>query len=128
MEFNASWSIDKRKNGLEKTFCCLNARAVDFAKFGRLYMNKGNYNGKQIISEDWVKKSTKIDTLNGSDVNYQYQWWLPNRKGDFIAEGILGQFVFVSPSENLIIVRLGEKYGNVNWEGTFEILKKIVNK
>jgi len=128
MEYDASWSIDKKKNGLEKTFCCLNARAVDFAKFGRLYMNKGNYNGKQIISEAWVHNSTKIDTLKGSDFNYQYQWWIPNKKGDFIAEGILGQFVFVSPEEKLIIVRLGEKYGNVNWEGTFEKLKEIVNR
>jgi len=128
MEYNASWSIDKKKNGLEKTFCCLNARAIDFAKFGRLYLNKGNWNGNQIISESWVQNSTKIDTSNGSELGYQYQWWIPNKEGDFIAEGILGQFIFVSPSENLIIVRLGEKYGNVNWEGTFEKIKEIVKK
>jgi CubicO group peptidase (beta-lactamase class C family) len=42
MEYDASWSIDRKKNGLEKTFCCLNARARDFAKIGRLYKNKGN--------------------------------------------------------------------------------------
>lgn len=128
MEYNASWSIDKKKNGIEKTFCCLNARAIDFAKFGRLYLNKGNWEGNQIISQDWVEQSTKRDTLNGSARYYQYQWWIPNKNGDFIAEGILGQFVFVSPSENLIIVRLGEKYGNVNWEGTFEKIKEIVKK
>ena len=45
-----------------------------------------------------------------------------------MAEGILGQFIFVSPSEELIIVRLGEKYGNVNWEGIFEGIKEIVKK
>jgi hypothetical protein len=38
MEFSASWSIDRKKNGLEKAFCCLNARARDFAKLGRLYL------------------------------------------------------------------------------------------
>lgn len=128
MEYDASWSIDKKKNGVEKTFCCLNARAIDFAKFGRLYLNKGNWDGKQIISKSWVYNSTKLDSLNGSDLNYQYQWWIPNKKGDFIAEGILGQFIFVSPSENLIIVRMGEKYGNVNWEATFEKIKEIVKK
>lgn len=128
MEFNATWSIDKKKNGIEKTFCCINARAIDFAKFGRLYLNKGNWEGNQVISKEWIEQSTKRDTLNGSAGNYQYQWWLPNREGDFIAEGILGQFIFVSPSENLIIVRLGKKYGNVNWEGTFEKIKEIVKK
>ena len=126
MEYEASWSIDKKKDGIEKTFCCINARAIDFAKFGRLYLNEGNWNGKQIISKSWVQNSTKLDSSNGSDLDYQYQWWIPNQKGDFIAQGILGQFIFVSPSKNLIIVRLGEKYGNVNWEGTFEKIKEIV--
>ena len=53
MEYDASWSIDRNKNGLEKTFCCINARARDFAKIGRLYLNKGNWNGKQIVSQKW---------------------------------------------------------------------------
>lgn len=128
MEFDASWSIDKKNNGIEKTFCCLNARAVDFAKFGRLYLNKGNWQGEQLVPESWVEQSTKVDTLNGSDDNYQYQWWIPNEDGDFIAEGILGQFVYVSPSDNLIIVRLGKKYGDVNWEGTFMKIKEILRK
>jgi len=128
MEYDATWSIDKKKNGIEKTFCCLNARAIDFAKFGRLYLNKGNWQGQQLISESWVEHSTKLDSSNGSYHGYQYQWWLPNKDGDFIAEGILGQFIFVSPSENLIIVRLGKKYGDVNREGTFEKIKEIVKR
>jgi CubicO group peptidase (beta-lactamase class C family) len=127
MEYNATWSIDKKKDGIEKTFCCVNARAIDFAKFGRLYLNKGNWEGNQVISKKWVEQSTKRDTLNGSAENYQYQWRILNKEGDFIARGILGQFIFVSPSENLIIVRLGKKYGNVNWEETFEKIKNIVN-
>ena len=127
MEFDATWSIDKKEDGLEKTFCCLNARAIDFAKFGRLYLNKGNWNGKQLVSENWVKKSTDLSQKNGSYDGYQYQWWIPNNQGDFIAEGILGQFIFVSPEEDLIIVRLGEKRGDVNWEATFARLKQIVS-
>ncbi len=127
MEFDATWSIDKKKDGLEKTFCCLNARAIDFAKFGRLYLNKGNWNGKQLVSENWVNKSTELSTKNGSYAGYQYQWWIPNKEGDFIAEGILGQYIFVSPEENLIIVRLGEKRSDVNWEATFARLKQIVS-
>ena len=126
MEFDTSWSLDKKEKGIEKTFCCLNARAIDFAKFGRLYLKKGNWNGKQIVSKDWVEKSIERDTLNGSSGNYQYQWWIPNKKGDFMAKGILGQFVFVSPSENLVIVRLGKRKGTLNWTKTFEKIKEIV--
>jgi CubicO group peptidase (beta-lactamase class C family) len=124
MEYDASWSIDRKKNGLEKTFCCLNARARDFAKIGRLYKNKGNWNGKQIVSQKWVEESTKLDTSEGSANFYQYQWWLPTPNEDFMAEGILGQFVYVNPSKDLIIVRLGKKEGKADWWTIFTSLAK----
>lgn len=124
MEYDASWSIDKNNNGLEKTFCCINARARDFAKIGRLYLNKGNWNGKQIVSQNWVKESTKIDSTNGSAWNYHYQWWLPSKNGDFLADGFLGQYIYVNPSKNLIIVRLGKKQV-VDWGTLFTSLAKL---
>jgi CubicO group peptidase (beta-lactamase class C family) len=119
MEYDASWSIDKKKDGLEKTFCCINARARDFAKIGRLYLNKGNWNGKQVVPESWVKQSTKVDTSNGSAWYYQYQWWLPTQTGDFMAVGILGQYIYVNPAKNLVIVRLGKSKGKADWKGVF---------
>ena len=119
MEFDASWSIDKKKEGLEKTFCCLNARARDFAKIGRLYLKKGNWNGKQLVPQNWVEKSIKADTTNGGARNYKYQWWLPTKNGDFMADGHLGQYIYVNPAKNLIIVRLGKKSGNANWRKIF---------
>ena len=128
MEYDGSWSIDKKKNGLEKTFCCINARARDFAKIGRLYLNKGNWNGKQIVSEKWVEQSTKVDTTDGSASEYQYQWWLPSKTGDFMAEGILGQYIYVNPSENMVIVRMGKDYGNINWSNMFVLLSKYPKK
>ncbi len=115
MEYDASWSLDKKNGGVEKTFCCVNARARDFAKLGRLYLNKGNWNGKQIVSKQWVETSTKIDTTNGSAWHYQYSWWLPTKNGDFMAIGILGQYIYVNPAKNLVIVRMGKQVGGVNW-------------
>lgn len=122
MEYDASWSMDKEKNGLEKTFCCINARAIDFAKIGRLYLNKGNWHGNQIVSKNWVEESTKIDKTNGSVPFYQYQWWLPSESGDFMAIGILGQYIYVNPAKNLIIVRLGKNEGKAEWWNIFTSL------
>ncbi len=122
MEYDGSWSIDRKKNGLEKTFCCLNARAIDFAKIGRLYLNKGEWNGEQIVSADWVTRSTKVNTENGSRSTYQYQWWLPEPGMDFMAHGILGQYIYVNPEKNLVIVRLGKKESGVSWSGLFKSL------
>lgn len=122
MEYDASWSIDKKKNGLEKTFCCINARAYDFAKIGRLYLNKGNWNGKQLLPASWVKQSTTPDTREGSAWYYQQQWWLPSKSGDFMAAGILGQYIYVNPSKNMIIVRLGKSNAKADWQKLFTTL------
>lgn len=120
MEYPASWSVDsKGEEGMEKAFCCLNARARDYAKIGRLYLNKGNWNGQQIVSQEWVEKSTVIDTAEGSVDYYQYQWWMPTPGEDFMANGHLGQYIYVHPAKELIIVRLGKNYGNGGWWGLF---------
>lgn len=125
MEYDASWSIDKKKDGIEKTFCCINARARDFAKIGRLYLNKGNWNGKQLVAKNWVNESTKIDTSNGSAAYYQYQWWILGKNGDYMAQGILGQFIYVYPAKNLIIVRLGKNVGGVQWWQFFQKIAEM---
>jgi CubicO group peptidase (beta-lactamase class C family) len=121
MEYDATWSLD-RKNGMEKTFCCINARARDFSKIGRLYLNNGNWHGRQIVPEEWVKRSLTADTLNGGVSYYKYQWWLSEQNGDFMAQGILGQYIYVNPAKNLIIVRLGEDYGDTGWKNLFQSL------
>lgn len=121
MEFSGSWSADK-KDGIEKTFCCINARARDFAKLGRLYLKKGEWQGEQLVPRSWVEASTKVDEQEGSVWFYQYQWWIPNKTGAFMAEGILGQFVYVDPNKEMIIVRLGKKDGNADWWGIFNAL------
>lgn len=128
MEYDGSWSLDKKNEGTEKTFCCINARARDFAKIGRLYLNKGNWNGKQIVSRKWVEESIKIDTTEGGADYYKYQWWLPSTTGDFMAEGILGQYIYVDPSRNIVIVRLGKNNGRVNWSDLFILLAKYTDK
>ncbi len=127
MEGDASWSIDQKKNGIEKTFCCLNATARDFSRFGRLYLHNGNWNGKQLVPREWVLTSTVADTSQGGATFYKYQWWLPNAfKGDFMANGFLGQYIYVCPEKNIIIVRLGKSNGGVYWPSVFRsIIKKL---
>lgn len=114
MEHPSSWSID-RKGGMEKAFCCINTPARDFAKLGSLFLHGGMWNGQRILPQEWVARSTQVDTTQGSAAHYQYQWWLPSRNGDFMAQGILGQYVYVDPARELVIVRLGKQRGGVNW-------------
>jgi len=91
-------------------------------------LNKGNWNGTQIVSQAWVEESTKIDSSEGSYDGYQYQWWIPSKDGAFMAQGILGQYVYVHPTENIIIVRMGKNYGKVNWSGLFGQMVKFYKR
>lgn len=115
MEYDGIWSIDHAPDGLEKTGCCLAATARDFAKIGRLYLNKGLWNGQRIVPEAWVAESTRIDTSAGSAWNYQHLWWLvAEDRPDFMANGHLGQFLYINPSAGVIIVRLGKSMGGLS--------------
>lgn len=72
MEYDASWSIDSKKNQNPKAYCCINARARDFAKLGKLYLNEGKWKGKQLIEKSWVEESTKPNVNNNF---YQNHWY-----------------------------------------------------
>ncbi len=122
MEHASTWSIDHKVDGIEKAFCCINAPARDFAKLGSLYLKKGAWRGQQIVPQEWVSTSTKAVTTNGGVGFYRYQWWLPSSEGDFTAEGILGQFIYVDPARDLVMVRLGGAYGGLDWKNVFRSL------
>jgi len=125
MEYPGSWSLDEA--GFEKMESGINARAIDFAKFGRLYLHNGSREGIQIVPETWVAESTQADrSLDYENYYYddyifadgkgyyKYLWWGIQRDTqnyDFIAEGNHGQFIYISPQSDLIILRFGESYG-----------------
>ena len=74
MEYPASWNIDDEKHKTVRAFCCINAAARDFAKFGRLFLQKGKWGNNQIISNAWINQSTNKDTFNMYE-GYKNQWW-----------------------------------------------------
>jgi len=80
MEYDASMSLDDKKHRSAKSYMGLNATAIDLAKIGRLYMNGGNWNGKQIVSKEWIDRSITPNIaenhISGKKYkDYQYQWY-----------------------------------------------------
>ena len=114
-EHDALWYLDK-KDGMEKSYCCFSSNARDFARIGQMVLDSGKYNGKQIVSYSYLSQALARDTFlideNKQVVNYYgYQWWIVDYKGMKIpfARGILGQYIFVIPQLNAVVVRLGHK-------------------
>jgi len=130
MEYPASWSLSNQgSDGIEKAFCCLNARTVDFAKFGRLYLNRGNWNGKQIIPESWIDQTIHSSKESGQRLTYHYNWAIgPKKYGSYFAIGLYGQFIYVYPEKKVIIVRFGKADLNYNPPFLYQIMLQICDQ
>lgn len=92
------------------TYCCLDTTSRDFARFGLLYLEGGAWEGQQVVPEEWVADSLEpSDALEG----YGYQWWLTGVGNDelpddlYAARGHDGQYTYVVPSLDLVVVRNG---------------------
>jgi len=89
---------EKCPRGITKGGWGLFMHTEDMAKLGQLYLNKGKWNGKQIIPESWAEASVmkKVDSIEGT-YGYGYQLWMEERPGSFEYNGMLGQNVLIYP-------------------------------
>ncbi|MGI5170464.1 serine hydrolase domain-containing protein [Spirillospora sp. CA-253888] len=110
--------VGRDRQGSDIAYCCYHATVRDFARFGLLYLRGGRAGGRQVIPAGWINDSThaskpylqphrlvpaKPDSPENA-YGYGYQWWLGD-DGDYAAIGILGQFVYVSPKRDVVIVK-----------------------
>lgn len=132
-EFAATWSVDSAARGRVKAFCCLNARAVDLARMGQVMLDGGP--GGTLLPEAWRRESTAVQARAGERdaarrnidragsprrAFYAHHWRRAvdadgEPVGDFYAQGVMGQYVYVAPDERIVIVRLGHHQGDVFW-------------
>jgi len=131
MEADGSWSLDSKKSGFEKMESGVNARARDFARFGMLFAKEGrNWEGEQLISRSWVEESTRADATTDPSLEYQYFWWVdtPGSKNHFSARGKYGQYIYVAPEKDLVIVRLGKEEGEQGYDYWISLFEELSSK
>ena len=112
MEHDAYWLLD-RNNGDEFSSIGVSASARDYARIGQLMLQDGRWEGEQLLSSDWVYASTHPDGQHVAygkvrkeqpQFGYGYQWW-SYADGTFDAEGVFGQFIWVNPKDDVVIVK-----------------------
>ena len=118
MENDAYYMVDD--TGMEWALGGLNATLRDYAKFGLLYLNKGAWNGKQIVPEDWVNASHSLkephlqpgdNELSSNTWGYGYQWWVPGfPETDYLAAGIYNQYIYIDPITKVVIAKTSSNY------------------
>ena len=130
-EHDAYWLLDK-EDGDEKAFCCFHTTARDVARFARLLLHRGNWQGRQLVSEaymdelmrpaSYLKDQWGKDTLS----YYGFQTWVMDYHGMRCPylRGMLGQYIIAIPQLDAIVVRLGRKRCDVyNRELTTDITR-----
>jgi CubicO group peptidase (beta-lactamase class C family) len=125
-QYPATWNVD-HLGGQEKTFCCFNATARDYARIGNLLAMGGFVGEKQLVSASWITRlSNPVETL---DHNWGYgaQIWHPN-PGSLMMLGLHSQFVYVVPKTRTVIVKLSDSLNDADEEPTAAILEAIATK
>ena len=129
MESPALINIDSRRHRVPHTFGGITLTMKDLAKIGRLYLNRGVWNGQRIVSEEWIRLSTEYDTSNKG---YHFNWYNSSSYGakkpqspGYYALGICAQVLYVNPFKNLIMVRVGED--NINPVFVPELFEQLSN-
>ncbi len=98
------------------TYCCTDTTSRNFARFGLLYLNHGNWNGTQVVPSSWVDDSFNV--FGPSNGEYGYMWWFDSLENLFPSSGLKGpveealgfdgQFIYIIPSLDLVVVRNGD--------------------
>jgi CubicO group peptidase (beta-lactamase class C family) len=114
-EADARWVLDAPGSaGHEVAAGGLSARLRDYGRFGLVFAQGGKLNGRQVVPADWVAEASRPNAPHlqvgnigtNSPRGYGYQWWLaPGGEGVFMAIGIHGQYIFVDPKRDLVIVK-----------------------
>lgn len=124
MQYDGSWSQFSEGN-ITQAASGLNARSIDYAKIGQLFLNDGEWYGKQIVPKEWVdyikvsfNDASVLRDVRGESVHYGAHWWhieRPNKALAQFAAGHLGQYIMVYEDLNIVIVRNGDDWGEADW-------------
>lgn len=122
----AAWSLDSADNGVEKFSGGLSATTRDFARLGVLFQHRGRVQDRAVVSERWVADSLADDpvagvvhTTDGAVRRGRYQWFWTRDGCCYFAKGYNGQYIFVDRDRDVVVVRFGEGYGDVDWTALF---------
>lgn len=125
----ATWNLD-RAGGVEKSFCCVNATALDFAHLGQLVLDRGQVRGQQVVPAAWIDRIATPAPLPVSDWGYSAQWWHPpgGVGVDYSAVGVYGQYVYVNPTTRTVAVKLSDHGTEQDEQDTIDVLRTLAGQ
>ncbi len=136
MEGEASWLLNRPdEQGVAIGYCCLQARAADYARFGQFYLQDGVWNGERLLPEGWVDQAGRPNApfqAPGPDAPYAPEgyglhfWVPPGANGEFSAQGVYGQYIWMDRRRGVVIVQTaGDPAWHRRREAAFAVFRAI---
>jgi CubicO group peptidase (beta-lactamase class C family) len=96
----------------------------DMARLGYLYLRRGEWEGKQVVSAGWIDAATQRHVATDGALGYGYQWWIYPDHGAYVALGRYGQTIFVAPEHDLVVVTTARIEGG--HEAIFRLIDEYI--
>lgn len=125
---DATWNLD-REGGIEKGFAAINATPRDFAKIGLLVANDGKVGDEQVVPKAWIDRISEPRVEALPHWWYSAMWWHPpgfEQERDFSAIGVYGQFVYVNPEHDAVVVKLSNYGAEQDEAETIDVFRELV--
>jgi CubicO group peptidase (beta-lactamase class C family) len=123
------WIWENARDGITFGAFALYLKPRDLVKVGQLLLQHGTWNGQQIVDSTWIEEATAIHgTANGSGASYGYYFWIFPAYGGFAVEGHGGQFIFVIPGKDLVVVYTAFPYTDSSLFDQFTELMDLIIK
>lgn len=112
MQSDASWWLES-PDGLEIGGSGLAATLRDYGRFGLFLLHDGKIDQQRVLPQGWLKAASRAQVIGGEQIDYGYMLW-PLHGNSYAAEGIFGQYVFVDPDKQLVVVMLSAQAKPLN--------------
>lgn len=121
------WKWEKSEDGITFGAVSLFLKPRDAAKFGQLLLQNGRWEGEQIVDSSWIAEATKIRvTMSSPGSSYGYYFWIFPAYGGYAAVGHGGQFIFIVPPKNLVIIYTAWPYTSSDMFDNFNELADLI--
>lgn len=111
------WSIDSPDSRNIRSFCGLSIATSEVLKLGMIYRDNGLFDGRRIVPDEWIATTLNppSESSDRSNATYRCQWYVVRPDREFIAQGLLGQVMYVNRDTDVIVVRFGTGRGRIDW-------------
>lgn len=118
------WSVDSRRHHATRCFCGLCITPSEVVKLGMIYRDGGMLNGCRIVPQEWIERTLNpaVESADRNNSTYNCGWYIVRPDHEFMAQGFLGQILYVNRDTDTVVARFGKERASTDWVAAMQRL------